>query len=83
MLSGHSLVEADELRKAMAKKNKSEALKQLAARAFEMLARFADYGFNKSRATEHSNCNLAPEPYAASLTAETNKATRFRIRSAR
>ncbi len=49
-LSGYSLVEADELRKAMAKKNKSEMLAHTkrfidapSQTAFEMLARFADY----------------------------------------
>ncbi|AUG91405.1 DNA polymerase III subunit alpha [Candidatus Hodgkinia cicadicola] len=69
-LSGYSLVEADELRKAMAKKNKSEMLahtkrfidgaaangvdKQLAAGVFETLVRFADYGFNKSHAVAYA-----------------------------
>lgn len=98
-LSGYSLVEADELRKAMAKKNKPEMLahtkrfidgaaangvdKQLAARVFEMLARFADYGFNKSHAvayamlaytTAYLKCNFTAEFYAISLTVETNEA---------
>ncbi|AUG33882.1 DNA polymerase III subunit alpha [Candidatus Hodgkinia cicadicola] len=98
-LSGYSLIEADELRKAMAKKNKSEMLahtkrfidgaaangvnKQLAATVFEALARFADYGFNKSHAvayamlaytTAYLKCNFTLEFYAVSLTVETNEA---------
>ncbi|AUG34186.1 DNA polymerase III subunit alpha [Candidatus Hodgkinia cicadicola] len=98
-LSGYSLTEADELRKAMAKKNKPEMLahtkrfidgaaangvsKQLAARVFETLARFADYGFNKSHAvayamlaytTAYLKCNFTLEFYAVSLTVETNEA---------
>lgn len=69
-LSGYSLIEADELRKAMAKKNRSEMLahtkrfidgavangvkEQLAAGVFETLMRFADYGFNKSHAVAYA-----------------------------
>ncbi|XXN13605.1 MAG: DNA polymerase III subunit alpha [Candidatus Hodgkinia cicadicola] len=98
-LSGYSLIEADELRKAMAKKNRSEMLahtkrfiggavangvnEQLAAGVFEMLMRFADYGFNKSHAvayamlaytTAYLKCNFTLEFYAVSLTVETNEA---------
>ncbi|XXM90118.1 DNA polymerase III subunit alpha [Candidatus Hodgkinia cicadicola] len=69
-LAGYSLAEADELRKAMTKKNKAEMLahaqrfingacrrafsKQLAASVFETLLRFADYGFNKSHALAYA-----------------------------
>ncbi|XXN13763.1 MAG: DNA polymerase III subunit alpha [Candidatus Hodgkinia cicadicola] len=69
-ISGYSLAEADELRKAMAKKNKANMLahaerfvngavakgnnKQFAISMFDTLTRFADYGFNRSHAVAYA-----------------------------
>ncbi len=70
VLSGYSLGEADMLRRAMGKKIKSEMDKQksrfvdgavkndigkgLANEVFELLAKFANYGFNKSHAAAYA-----------------------------
>ncbi|BAT60748.1 DNA polymerase III subunit alpha [Variibacter gotjawalensis] len=70
MLAGYSLGEADLLRRAMGKKIKKEMEAQrerfvsgsvergidapLADTIFELLARFADYGFNKSHAAAYA-----------------------------
>ena len=70
VLSGYSLGEADVLRRAMGKKIKSEMDKQksrfvdgavdkgigksLANEVFELLAKFANYGFNKSHAAAYA-----------------------------
>lgn len=70
LLSGYSLSEADVLRRAMGKKIKEEMDKQkerfisgarkngisktIAVNIFELLAKFADYGFNKSHAAAYA-----------------------------
>src|SRR5262249_20714221 len=70
VLSGHTLGEADLLRRAMGKKIRSEMLAQRdrfvsgavaggvergqAEAIFELLERFADYGFNKSHAAAYA-----------------------------
>ncbi len=94
-LAGYSLSEADVLRKAMAKKDMREMLVQrqrfvggavangvkraLAASLFDGLARFADYGFNKSHAlaysalayiTAHLKASFPLEFYAANMSVE-------------
>jgi DNA polymerase-3 subunit alpha len=69
-LSGYSLGEADLLRRAMGKKIKAEMDKQrarfvqgavedgvpkaVASEIFDLLAKFADYGFNKSHAAAYA-----------------------------
>ena len=69
-LSGYSLGQADLLRRAMGKKIKSEMEaqkeifvegasnnnidKNLASKIFELIARFAGYGFNKSHAAAYA-----------------------------
>lgn len=69
-LSGYSLGEADLLRRAMGKKIRAEMEKQrerfvsgasergvdkpMADRIFDVLAKFADYGFNKSHAAAYA-----------------------------
>ncbi len=106
MLSGYSLGEADMLRRAMGKKIKAEMDAQRArfvegcvardipkAKAdeiFDLLARFADYGFNKSHAaayalisyqTAYLKANYPVEFLAASMTldkANTDKLSEFR-----
>ena len=105
-LSGYSLGEADMLRRAMGKKIKSEMDAQRArfvegaverdipkAKAdeiFDLLAKFADYGFNKSHAaayalisyqTAYLKANYPVEFLAASMThdkANTDKLSEFR-----
>ena len=92
-LSGYSLGEADLLRRAMGKKIRSEMAAQRtrfvggavtdgvekgqAEAIFELLARFADYGFNKSHAaayalvayqTAYMKANYPVEFLAASMT---------------
>jgi DNA polymerase-3 subunit alpha len=92
-LSGYSLGEADLLRRAMGKKIRAEMEKQrarfvsgaqergiasgLAEQIFELLAKFADYGFNKSHAaayalvsyqTAYLKANFPVEFLAASMT---------------
>ncbi len=105
-LSGYSLGEADLLRRAMGKKIKAEmdaqrerfvkgALeaglsKDLASEIFDLLAKFADYGFNKSHAaayavvafqTAYLKANFPVEFLAASMTLDmgnTDKLAEFR-----
>jgi DNA polymerase-3 subunit alpha len=105
-LSGYSLGEADLLRRAMGKKIRSEMEKQrarfvdgavgrgidkaLAVEIFELLAKFADYGFNKSHAaayalvayqTAYVKANHPVEFLAASMTLDlhnTDKLGEFR-----
>ncbi len=106
MLSGYSLGEADLLRRAMGKKIKSEMDKQRvrfvsgceaqairtadADEIFDLLAKFADYGFNKSHAaayalvayhTAYLKANYPVEFMAASMAyelANTDKLVEFR-----
>jgi len=106
ILSGYSLGEADLLRRAMGKKIKSEmdaqrarfvegALRQGLEKAqadtiFDLLAKFADYGFNKSHAaayalvayqTAYLKANFPVEFLAASMTLDlsnTDKLSDFR-----
>jgi len=110
-LSGYSLGEADLLRRAMGKKIKSEmdaqrkrfvdgAIKDGVEKAqaeaiFELLAKFADYGFNKSHAaayalvayqTAYMKANYPVEFMAASMTydmANTDKLSEFRAEAQR
>jgi DNA polymerase III subunit alpha len=110
-LSGYSLGEADLLRRAMGKKIRSEmdaqrkrfvdgALKDgvekgQAEAIFELLAKFADYGFNKSHAaayalvayqTAYMKANYPVEFMAASMTfdmANTDKLAEFRSEAQR
>ncbi|HXT08170.1 MAG TPA: OB-fold nucleic acid binding domain-containing protein, partial [Roseiarcus sp.] len=105
-LSGYSLGEADMLRRAMGKKIKAEmdaqrarfvngAVERGVAKAkadeiFELLAKFADYGFNKSHAAAYAlisywtawyKANHAAEFLAASMTLDkgnTDKLAEFR-----
>jgi DNA polymerase III subunit alpha len=95
ILSGYSLGEADLLRRAMGKKIKAEMDKQRsrfvtgavergigssdAEEIFDLLARFADYGFNKSHAaayalvsyqTAYLKANFPVEFLAASMSLE-------------
>lgn len=105
-LSGYSLGEADLLRRAMGKKIKAEmdaqksrfiegALKSSLSKSqadeiFSLLAKFADYGFNKSHAaayavvayhTAYLKANYPVEFFAASMTLElgnTDKINDFR-----
>ncbi|MDJ1156767.1 DNA polymerase III subunit alpha [Chelatococcus sp. SYSU_G07232] len=105
-LSGYSLGEADLLRRAMGKKIKAEMDtqrarfvdgaverglgKDLADEIFDLLAKFADYGFNKSHAaayalvsyqTAYLKANYPVEFLAASMTLDldnTDKLAEFR-----
>ena len=105
-LSGYSLGEADMLRRAMGKKIKAEMDAQrerfvkgavenglteaVASEIFDLLAKFADYGFNKSHAaayaivayqTAYLKANFPVEFLAASMTldmANTDKLSEFR-----
>ena len=111
VLSGYSLGEADMLRRAMGKKIKAEMDAQRArfvdgcvkndipkAKAdeiFDMLAKFADYGFNKSHAaayalisyqTAYLKANYSVEFLAASMTLDkgnTDKLSEFRNEATR
>jgi DNA polymerase-3 subunit alpha len=111
VLSGYSLGEADLLRRAMGKKIRSEMKAQQArfvsgaadrgvdrAQAeaiFELLERFADYGFNKSHAaayalvayqTAYMKANYPVEFMAASMTLDmgnTDKLAEFRAEAER
>src|SRR4051794_6955977 len=111
MLSGYSLGEADLLRRAMGKKIRSEMQKQRsrfisgcveraigkgqAEMIFELLERFADYGFNKSHAaayalvayqTAYMKTNHPVEFLAASMTLDmgnTDKLSEFRAEAVR
>src|SRR5436305_941840 len=106
LLAGYSLGEADLLRRAMGKKIRKEMEQQRerfvkgavedgvekgqAEAIFELLARFADYGFNKSHAaayalvayqTAYMKANYPVEFLAASMTyamANTDKLAEFR-----
>ncbi len=106
LLSGYSLGEADMLRRAMGKKIKSEMDKQRerfvsgavergvrrakADEIFDLLAKFADYGFNKSHAAAYAliaywtawyKANHPAEFLAASMTLDksnTDKLAEFR-----
>lgn len=106
VLSGYSLGSADLLRRAMGKKIKSEmdsqreifvegalengVAKAQASQIFELVAKFADYGFNKSHAaayalvayqTAYFKANHAVEFMAASMSFElrdTDKIAAFR-----
>ncbi|PWB64512.1 MAG: DNA polymerase III subunit alpha [Bradyrhizobiaceae bacterium] len=111
LLSGYSLGEADLLRRAMGKKIRAEMAAQRqrfvdgavardieraqAEAIFELLARFADYGFNKSHAaayalvayqTAYMKANYPVEFLAASMTldmANTDKLAEFRAEAVR
>jgi len=106
VLAGYSLGEADLLRRAMGKKIKAEMAKQQdrfvrgaveqgieknqAQTIFDLLAKFADYGFNKSHAaayalvayqTAYLKANFPVEFLAASMTLDmgnTDKLAEFR-----
>ncbi len=111
ILAGYSLGEADLLRRAMGKKIRSEMQKQRsrfvsgcverdidrgqAELIFELLERFADYGFNKSHAaayalvayqTAYMKANYPVEFLAASMTLDmgnTDKLSEFRAEAER
>ena len=111
ILSGYSLGEADMLRRAMGKKIKSEmdsqrarfvrgavegGVKQANAdEIFDLLAKFADYGFNKSHAAAYAliaywtawfKANHPAEFLAASMTLDksnTDKLSEFRAEAQR
>jgi DNA polymerase-3 subunit alpha len=111
VLAGYSLGEADLLRRAMGKKIRSEMQKQRsrfvsgcvergidrenAEIIFELLERFADYGFNKSHAaayalvayqTAYMKANFPVEFLAASMTLDmtnTDKLSEFRSEAQR
>lgn len=111
ILSGYSLGEADLLRRAMGKKIKSEMDNQRerfvsgaiergvpAAKAkeiFDLLEKFADYGFNKSHAAAYAvisyqtawmKANYPVEFLAASMTLDmgnTDKLSEFRLEAKR
>jgi DNA polymerase-3 subunit alpha len=111
VLAGYSLGEADLLRRAMGKKIRSEMQKQRsrfisgatdrgvergqADAIFELLERFADYGFNKSHAaayalvayqTAYLKANYPVEFLAASMTLDmgnTDKLSEFRAEAKR
>jgi DNA polymerase-3 subunit alpha len=106
VLSGYSLGEADNLRRAMGKKIKSEMdaqrdrfvtgaierglTSQMANEIFDLLAKFADYGFNKSHAAAYAliayqtawfKAHYPAEFLAASMTfdkSQTDKLAEFR-----
>jgi DNA polymerase-3 subunit alpha len=111
ILAGYSLGDADLLRRAMGKKIRSEMQKQSsifvegcvargidkaqAEAIFELLERFADYGFNKSHAaayalvayqTAYMKANYPVEFLAASMTLDmgnTDKLSEFRAEAER
>src|SRR5438094_2857632 len=111
ILAGYSLGEADLLRRAMGKKIRSEMQKQRsrfvsgcverglergqAEAIFELLARFADYGFNKSHAAAYAlvayqtafmKANYPVQFLAASMTLDmgnTDKLSEFRAEAER
>jgi DNA polymerase-3 subunit alpha len=111
VMSGYSLGEADLLRRAMGKKIRAEMDKQRerfvsgaiergippsqAEAIFELLAKFADYGFNKSHAaayalvsfqTAYMKSHYPVEFLAASMTLElnnTDKLSEFRAEALR
>jgi DNA polymerase-3 subunit alpha len=98
VLSGYSLGEADNLRRAMGKKIKSEMdaqrdrfvtgaqarglTERMANEIFDLLAKFADYGFNKSHAAAYAliayqtawfKAHYPAEFLAASMTFDKNQ----------
>ena len=111
ILAGFSLGQADNLRRAMGKKIRAEMLKQKdifvngavergvakgqADAIFELLEKFADYGFNKSHAaayalvayqTAYMKANYPVEFLAASMTLDmgnTDKLSEFRTEADR
>jgi DNA polymerase III subunit alpha len=111
VLAGYSLAQADQLRRAMGKKIRKEMEAQRkdfvsgsvargvdpsqAEAIFDLLARFADYGFNKSHAaayalvayqTAYMKANFPVEFLAASMTLEmgnTDKLAEFRAEAER
>ncbi|KQZ00986.1 DNA polymerase III subunit alpha [Pseudolabrys sp. Root1462] len=111
LLAGYSLGDADLLRRAMGKKIRAEMQKQgsifvegcakagiekaQAEAIFELLERFADYGFNKSHAaayalvayqTAYMKANYPVEFLAASMTLDmgnTDKLSEFRAEAER
>ncbi len=111
VLAGYSLAQADQLRRAMGKKIRKEMEAQRkdfvsgsvkggvdtaqADTIFELLARFADYGFNKSHAaayalvayqTAYMKANYPVEFMAASMTLDmgnTDKLAEFRAEAER
>jgi len=111
VLAGYSLAQADQLRRAMGKKIRKEMEAQRkdfvsgsvrggvdpaqADAIFELLARFADYGFNKSHAaayalvayqTAYMKANYPVEFLAASMTLDmgnTDKLAEFRAEAER
>jgi DNA polymerase III subunit alpha len=111
VMAGYSLGEADLLRRAMGKKIRSEMEKQRAGfvagsvengvqrgqaeTIFELLAKFADYGFNKSHAaayalvsyhTAYMKAHYPVEFLAASMTLDlnnTDKLSEFRAEAQR
>jgi DNA polymerase-3 subunit alpha len=111
VLAGYSLGDADLLRRAMGKKIKAEMDAQrgrfvkgcvergltfdLATEIFDLLAKFADYGFNKSHAaayalisyqTAYLKANFPVEFLAAAMTMEsgdTDKLAEFRAEAKR
>ena len=111
VLAGYSLAQADQLRRAMGKKNRKEMEAQRknfvsgavkggvdpgqAETIFDLLARFADYGFNKSHAaayalvayqTAYMKANYPVEFLAASMTLDignTDKLAEFRAEAER
>ena len=111
VLAGYSLAQADQLRRAMGKKIRKEMEAQRkhfvsgcvnggvdpaqAEAIFELLARFADYGFNKSHAaayalvayqTAYMKANYPVEFLAASMTlamGNTDKLAEFRAEAER
>jgi DNA polymerase-3 subunit alpha len=111
VLAGYSLAQADQLRRAMGKKIRKEMEDQRkgfiagcmkggverdqAETIFDLLARFADYGFNKSHAaayalvayqTAYMKANYPVEFLAASMTLDmgnTDKLSEFRAEAER
>ncbi|HEY2526869.1 MAG TPA: DNA polymerase III subunit alpha [Xanthobacteraceae bacterium] len=111
VLAGYSLAQADQLRRAMGKKIRKEMEAQRkdfisgsvtggvdasqAETIFDLLARFADYGFNKSHAaayalvayqTAYMKANYPVEFLAASMTLDmgnTDKLAEFRAEAER
>ncbi len=111
VLAGYSLAQADQLRRAMGKKIRREMEAQRkdfvsgsvkdgvdpaqAEAIFDLLARFADYGFNKSHAaayalvayqTAYMKANFPVEFLAASMTLDmgnTDKLAEFRAEAER
>ncbi|MBW2731853.1 MAG: DNA polymerase III subunit alpha [Deltaproteobacteria bacterium] len=102
-LAGYSLGQADLLRRAMGKKKASEMEKQkltflagaeekgvdseLAARIFDLMAKFAGYGFNKSHSvayamityhTAYLKCHYPPEFMAAVLSCDKDNTDNLR-----